>query len=250
MSADAAVLFIDGVIAGGVLLARLLALDHFAAHQLGDDAVDLVVLVGGFFARAGNDERRARFVDQDGVHFVDDGEVMAALHAVLDAELHVVAQIVEAELVVGAVGDVAAVALLALLVVQIVHDDADRHAQALVDAAHPFGVALGQVVVDRDDVHALAFERVQIDGQRGDQRLAFTGSHFGDFAAMQNDAADQLHVEVPHVEDAAAGFAHDGEGLDQQVVERRALGESLAGTRRSWRPVRCRRAAAAAARDR
>src|ERR1035438_8229000 len=36
------VLFVDGVIAGGVLLARLLAFDHFAAHQFRNDAVDLV----------------------------------------------------------------------------------------------------------------------------------------------------------------------------------------------------------------
>ena len=36
VSADGAVLLVDGVIAGGVLLARLLAFDHFAAHQLAE----------------------------------------------------------------------------------------------------------------------------------------------------------------------------------------------------------------------
>ena len=46
------VLLVDGVVAGGVFFARLPAFDHFAAHQLGDDAVDLVILVGGFLARA------------------------------------------------------------------------------------------------------------------------------------------------------------------------------------------------------
>ena len=59
----------------------------------------------------------------------------------------------------------------------------------------------------------------------GDQGLAFTGAHFGDFAALQDDAADQLHVEVTHVEEAAAGFADHGEGFDEQVVEGRALGQ-------------------------
>ena len=39
-------------------------------------------------------------------------------------------------------------------------------------------------------------------------------------------AADQLHVEVPHVEHAAAGFADDGKGLGQQVVERLAVGDA------------------------
>ena len=42
------------------------------------------------------------------------------------------------------------------------------------------------------------------------------------------DAADQLHVEVPHVQHAAAGLADDGEGFGQQVVERLAVGEPLA----------------------
>ena len=102
-----------------------------------------------------------------------------------------------------------------------------RHAEELVDAAHPLGVALGQIIVDRDHVDALAFERVQVAGQRGDQRFAFAGSHFSDPAAVQNDAADQLHVEVPHVQDAASGFAADGEGFNQQVVQRLAVCDAL-----------------------
>ena len=115
----------------------------------------------------------------------------------------------------------------AFLVVQVVHDDADRQAQELVDTAHPLGVALGQVIVDGDDVDAFSFERVQVAGQRCDQRFAFAGSHFGDSAAMQDGSADELDIEVPHVQDAAAGFAANGEGLDQQVVERLAVCDAL-----------------------
>ena len=40
--------------------------------------------------------------------------------------------------------------------------------------------------------------------------------------AVEGEAADELHVEVPHVQDAAARLAHDGEGLGQEVVERLA----------------------------
>ena len=97
-----------------------------------------------------------------------------------------------------------------------------------VEAAHPLRVAAGQVVVDRDDVDALAGERVEVGGQRGDERLAFAGLHLGDLPAVQHHAADELHVEVPHVEHAAAGLADDGEGLGQQVVERLAVGDALA----------------------
>src|ERR1017187_3457124 len=107
----AAVLLVDRVIAGGVFFAGLLAFDFLPAHELGDDAIDLEILVGGFLAGAGNDRRGAGFADQDGVHFVDDGIAMAALGAVFQAEFHVVAQVIEAELVVGAVGDIGVVAI-------------------------------------------------------------------------------------------------------------------------------------------
>ena len=153
---------------------------------------------------------------------------MLALHAIRQAELHVVAQVVEAVFVVGAVGDIAAVVFVAFLIAQIVHDDAHRHAQAFVDAAHPLGIALRQVIVDGDHVDAFSRQGVEVHRQRRDQRLAFAGFHFGDFAAMQHDAADQLHVEVPHVDEAAAGFAHGGEGGNQKVVERGPLRQLLA----------------------
>ena len=45
-------------------------------------------------------------------------------------------------------------------------DDADLEAEEAVDLAHPLGVALGEVVVDGDEVHALAGERVEVGGQR------------------------------------------------------------------------------------
>ena len=76
--------------------------------QLGNDAVHALVLVGRFLAGAADDQRRTRFVDQDGVDFVDDGEVVHRAARNREVELHVVAQVVEAEFVVGAVGDVGA----------------------------------------------------------------------------------------------------------------------------------------------
>ena len=191
--------------------------------QAGDDPVDLLVQVGRLLRRARDDERRARLVDQDRVDLVDDREVVAALNVALDRVLDVVAQVVEPELRVRAVRDVGPVAELALGVGQAVHDDADRHAQELVDPPHPLGVAAGQVVVDRDDVDALAGQRVQVDRQRRDQRLAFAGLHLGDAAVVQHHAADELHVEVAHAQHALARLAADGERLGQEVVQRRAV---------------------------
>ena len=168
------------------------------------------------------------------VDLVDDGEDMAALDHVLQPVFHVVAQVVEAELVVGAVGDVAGIGRAALVVFQAVHDHADGEPEEAVDLPHPFGVASGEVVVDGDDVHAFAGERVEIDRQRGDQRLAFAGLHLGDTAFVQNHAADQLHIEMALAEGALGGLAHGGEGGNQNVVERGAVGDlffEFVGTR-------------------
>ena len=116
----------------------------------------------------------------------------------------------------------------ALLVAEVVDDDADGEAEEAVDAAHPFGVAAGEVVVDGDDVDALALEGVEVDRQGGDQRLAFAGLHLGDLALVQDHAALELDVEVPLAERPLGRLAHRGEGLDQQVVQRLAFGQPLA----------------------
>jgi hypothetical protein len=138
--------------------------------QCRDDRVDLQVELGLVLGLAADDQRRARLVDQDRVDLVDDGVAQAALHALADLVNHVVAQVVEAELVVRAVGHVGAVGGLLLLARHLRGVHADREPEEVVEAAHPLGVAPRQVVVDRHDVHALAGQGVQVDRQRGDQR--------------------------------------------------------------------------------
>ena len=167
------------------------------------------------------------------VDLVDDGVEVTALHHVFQAVLHVVAQIVEAVFVVGAVGDVAGIGLLALGIVEAVHDHAGGKAEEIVDLSHPGGVAPGEVVVDGDDVDTLAGQRVEIDRQGRDQRLAFAGLHLGDIAFVQHHAADQLHVEMALPERPFGRLADRGEGGNQQVIEGLAVGElgaELGGT--------------------
>ena len=130
--------------------------------EAGNNLVNTVVLVGRFVARSGNDERGAGFIDEDRVHLVHNGEIVPALHAMREVELHVVAQVVETELVVGSVSDVGIIRIVALLVVQPVLDHADRESEKLVETAHPFGVATRQVVVHGDHMDALPGERIQI----------------------------------------------------------------------------------------
>ena len=201
----------------------LAVLAHLAAGQEGGDhLVHLGVERGRLVGRAGDDERGAGLVDEDGVHLVHDGEVERPVDHVLQPVLHVVAQVVEAELVIRAVGDVGGVGGAAGRLVQPRHDHAGGEAQEAVELAHLGGVAPGQVVVHGNHVHAKPGQGVQVHGKGGDKGLALAGLHLGDLAVMQHHAADQLHVEMAHPQHALAGLAHHGEGLGQQVVERLA----------------------------
>ena len=141
---------------GALLLVDLVVL---AGDEPRHDARELAIRVGGRLRRAADDERRARLVDEDRVDLVHDAEGVSALDHVLAAHGHVVAQVVEAELGVGAVGDVGVVLRAALLRRHVGLDDADLEAEEAVHLAHPLGVALGQVVVHGDEVGAVAGER-------------------------------------------------------------------------------------------
>ena len=79
---------------------------------------------------------------------------------------------------------------------------ADGEAEEGVGLAHPHGVALSEVVIDGDDVNAPALERVEVDGECGDERLALAGLHLGDLALVESRTPDDLFIEVPEADDA------------------------------------------------
>ena len=199
--------------------------------QLLDDAREVVVGRGGGLGLAGDDQRRARLVDQDRVDLVHDREVVAALDETVLRDGHVVAQVVEAELGVRPVRDVGVVRRLALGERHHVLDRADRHPEPLEDRPVPLGVALGQVVVGGDEMDAGAGEPVQVERERGDERLALTGLHLGDVALVEDDPAHHLDVEHALLRLAPARLAHGGVGLEQQLVQCLAVLEPLAQRR-------------------
>ena len=184
-------------------------------RDLGELGVPLDLVLG----RAGDDQRGPRLVDQDRVDLVDDREVGVALDAVVQGGGHVVAQVVEAQLVVRRVGDVAEVGLAPLVGAHVGQDHADGETEELVHPAHPLRVVLRQVVVDRDDVDAAAGQCVEVRRERRDQGLALTGLHLGDVAAVERRATHDLDVEVTLSEHALGRLADRGERLCHQRVE-------------------------------
>jgi len=200
---------------------------------------------GGLFALAvGDDQRHARLVDEDGVHLVDDRVIVSALDAHPPARrtfqdaagpsrpggvlAQLVAQVIEGEFLVGSVSHVGVVSRDALLVGEAVHKASHGKAQGAVDAAHPLGVAPGQVIVDGHDVHAAAGQCVEERGHGRRQRLALAGLHLGDAAAVHARGAEHLDVEMPLADGPRRRFAHARVGFRLEVPKGFAQAEALA----------------------
>ena len=90
--------------------------------------VEVRVVVSG----TGNDQRRAGFVNENRVHFVNNRIGQRALTTVGDFVLHVVAQIVKAEFVIGTICDVGRISRLLRFGVLLRKDGAHGHAEEVV----------------------------------------------------------------------------------------------------------------------
>ena len=86
-----------------------------AAGKLFRQNVARLVKFRGFAALPGYNQRGSRLVDQHRVHLVDDGVMEISEHKLFLVDHHIVAQIIETQLVVGHIGNVAVVCLPALL---------------------------------------------------------------------------------------------------------------------------------------
>ena len=157
-------------------------------------------LVVAFRYRTGDNQRSTGIVNQYGVHLIDDGVVVLALHEVFRADGHVVTQVVETEFIVRTESDICQISLATGVGVRLMPVDA-IHAQSVehIKRTHPLGVTFGQIVIDCHHMHAVSGQGIEEYRQGGYQRLTFTCRHFGDFTFMQYHTAEQLYVIMYHI---------------------------------------------------
>src|SRR5450756_2420291 len=74
---------------------------------------------------------------------------------------------------------------------------------------------------------AFTGQRIEIDRQRGNQRLPLFGLHFGNPSEVQRHPPHQLRVEVPLAEHPPCPFPYDGKRLDQDVLVALTVGQAL-----------------------
>ena len=127
-------------------------------YESANDGGELIIKFRGIGDTTRNNQRCSCLVDENRVNFVDNGKIKTALNFVLQSRSHVVAQIIKPELVVSSVCDVARIfdALLGRTRAPTRHDEPHRQTQPPVNLTHPLGVALCQIVVGRNLMHAFA----------------------------------------------------------------------------------------------
>ena len=172
--------------------------------------------VDGAGSAAGNHQRNAGFVDQRRIRFVEHRDRQRTQHLLGRVEDQLVAQVVEADFVGGAVGDVTLVGRAPLGARHVLLHDADRHTKPAVDAAHPGGVAPRQVVVGGQHVHAVTGTREPGNGRHRRHRLALAGLHLDDLAVGERERSLKLDVEEIEAEHARHEHRRDGRQLRQR----------------------------------
>ena len=179
------------------------------------------------FCLAADDQWCASLIDQNRVHFVNNGEIQPPLHPVSNFVNHVVTQVVKTIFIVGAVGDVCLVGGLFFFARHVGQVDANRQAQKVVELTHPARVATGQIVVDGDHMNAFACQRVQIDGQRCGECFTFAGSHLRNFSVVKRHTTQQLDIKVTHLHDTFAALAHHRKSFGKYLFQRLAVTDAL-----------------------
>ena len=157
-------------------------------------------LVGAAWHGTRDDEWCTCIVNEHRVDLVDNRVVVHTLYKVAWLCSHVVAQVVETELVVCTECNVGQICLAALVRVGTVLVNA-VNAQTVehVERPHPLRVTLCKVVVHCNHVYTVACEGIQEYRKCSNQGLTLTGCHLGNLSLVQYNTTEQLYIIVYHV---------------------------------------------------
>ena len=133
---------------------------------------------------------------------------MFPLYLILFIDDHVVTQVVKSQFVVGTVRNITVICRTTLVVGQTVENTADSQAQIPQYLAHFVRLCLCQIVVDCNNVYALACQCIQICSHTGYQCFTFTGFHLGDTSLMQDNGTDDLYRKRFFAQNTVCSFPH------------------------------------------
>ena len=103
-------------------------------------------------------------------------------------------------------------------------EDANGHAEAIVERSHPDRVTLYKVVVCGDKVDTFAGDGIKVCGECGCKGFSFAGTQLGNTSIVLHHATDKLDIEVAHFEVAPGCFTAGSKGFREDFIEGLVVG--------------------------
>ena len=144
------VLFIIIVIDRGICLA------YNSRMQGAYEIIGTAKAIDVFFTLAGDNERSPRLIDQNRIDLIDNREIMPSLYDIFPALCHVVTKVIKAQFVIGAISDAALIGFLLFFSAHAGQGKPGCQTEKGIDLPHLLHITPCQVIIDRDDVYALA----------------------------------------------------------------------------------------------
>ena len=168
---------------------------------------------GVVFCRGGDNQRGSRLINQNGVHFIDDAEIQPLLSLDVVLPYHVVAQVIEAELIVRAIHDVCLITEEAFPFSKRSDNQTCGQSKERVEFSHLFPIATCEVIIDRNNMNLVAVNRVVYRRTSRDERFSFACLHLSDATVVQVQPAEQLYVIMAQSENALRCLADDSKDI-------------------------------------
>ena len=133
----------------------------------------------------GQNKRNQRLIHQHRIRLVHNRHIRAVLHCILAVSDQLVPQHVKTNLIHRAIHNVSGIGFTTLARIQLLGDTRHRQPKKLHQRAHPLRVALRQIVIHRDRMHAFTHQAKPSGRHRAHQRLALTSGHVNHIALKQ-----------------------------------------------------------------
>ncbi len=195
--------------------------------QLFHDILKDLIVLRGRLGGPGDDQRRSGLIQQHLIDLIHQSEERRPLDSVFRAPSQAVSEIVEAESAVRCVGHIASVTFSFLLGSHRLQDSSCLHPKKLKNRSHIVPVALGQAVVDGDQMRSLTRQSVEIQRHHGGQCLPLARHHLGDLAVGHSEGSHHLTIVGTHSAGHFGRSASYRVGFDSKRFQALPAGQTL-----------------------
>ena len=105
------------------------------------------------------------------------------------------------------------------LVFHIILNHADSEPESFIDRPHPISISLGQIIINRNQMHPAPGKGIEIDRQRGNESLTFPCRHLSYHAPMKNYSSQYLNIKVPHIYFSLRRLPDNGKGFGENFLK-------------------------------